>query len=65
MLTFEVYRKRGKHWQYLGSYDATDSIKAARKAGYIHNCKVLGIRPADTSLPLFVHRFTYTPSITG
>lgn len=34
MLTFEVYRKRGRHWQYIGNYDGQDSVKAARKAGY-------------------------------
>jgi len=65
MLTFEVFRKRGKAWQYLGTYDGKDSVVAARKAGYIHGCKVLGIRPADTQCKLFVHRFKYTPGLTG
>lgn len=64
-MDFEVFRKRGKHWQYLGTYWGKDSSEAARKAGYVHNCKVLGVRPAGTPCKLFVHRFQYTPTLTG
>jgi len=44
-MSFEVYRKRGKSWEYLGAYDATDSRKAALRASYVHNIKVVGVRP--------------------
>lgn len=64
-IDFEVYRKRGRGWQYLGEYYAEDSNKAARAAGYVHNCKVLGVRPAGTNINLVVYRFLYIPFITG
>lgn len=64
-LAFEVYRKRGRGWEYLDIYHETDSRKAARHAGYVHNLKVLGVRPESSTIKLQVFRFQYVPSITG
>lgn len=61
-MNFEVYRKRGKHWQYLGEYTALSSHGAALVAGYIHHIKVLGTRPANSRIGLIVHRFKYVPT---
>lgn len=64
-IDFECYRKRGKGWQYLGTYEGEDSHKAARKAAHIHNLKVVGARPSDTNVKLFVYRFENVPHLTG
>ncbi len=58
-MNFEVYRKRGKGWEYLGEYDRPDGIKAAHQASYIHNIKVVGVRPAGSLIPLAVYRLKY------
>jgi hypothetical protein len=66
MMNFEVYRKRGRHWEYLGVYDKMeDSNKAARKASYIHNIKVVGVRPEGSRDKILVYRFQYVAGITG
>ncbi len=62
---FEVFRKRGKHWQYLGVYHEVDSQRAARKAAYVHNVKVLGVRPECTHCKLLVYRFPYVPTLAS
>jgi hypothetical protein len=65
MIAVEVYRPRGKGWQYLGTYSARSDKGAALDAGYVHNLKVIGTRPADTDLPLRVWRFKYVPLLTS
>lgn len=62
-LAFETYRKRGRHWEYLGCIDAESSRGAALMTGYIQHIKVIGVRPADTSEKLIVHRFGFYPEV--
>jgi hypothetical protein len=64
MLSFEVYRKRGRNWQYLGTYRNATSRGAASAAAYAHNCKVLGVRPEDSRDKILVHRFVYVPLLS-
>lgn len=64
-MDFECFRKRGRHWQYLSTYNASDSRRAAFSCGHIHNLKVIGVRPAGTSVKLFVYRFKHVPSLTS
>lgn len=66
MLEFEVYRKRGKHWELLyPSLRATDSRKAALHASYVHSLKVIGVRPAGTNLKIFVTRLQHVATLTS
>lgn len=63
-MQFDTYRKRGKHWEYLGSRSAETSRGAALKTGYVHNLRVIGVRPADCpAVKLFVYRFKYVPMV--
>jgi len=64
-MNFEVYRKRGRYWEYLGVNNAADSEKAARRAGYVHNLKVVGVRPDGSNAKLFVYRFKHVPTLTS
>lgn len=67
MLEFSVYRKRGRGWEMLySSVRARSSRAAALDAGYVHNIKVVGVRPVDChAVPLQVFRFHYTPTLTS
>lgn len=53
---FEIYRKRGKGWEYLGKVNRTDSLKAAHYASYVYHIKVVGVRPEDSQDKILVHR---------
>lgn len=69
-LAFETYRKRGRGWEYLGlrhiSKDDPDpSRAAARAASYVHNIKVVGIRPEDSRDKIWVYRFKYVMTLTS
>lgn len=69
-LSFETYRKRGRGWEYLGLRqvsvkDPDPSAKAARSASYIHNIKVVGIRPEDSRDKLLVYRFKHIHTLTS
>lgn len=64
-MQFDVYRKRGRNWEYLGEYDATDSRKAALRASYAHNIKVIGVKPAYSNAKLFVYRLQHVATLTS
>lgn len=63
-MRFDTFRPRGKHWEYLGEREAVDSKKAATTTAYVHNLKVVGVRPAGSNVPLLVHRFVYVPLLS-
>lgn len=65
MLNFEIYRKRGRGWEYLGIMNGRTSRIAALDAGYIHNLKVVGVRPEDSRDKILVYRFKYVPTLTS
>ena len=58
-MLFSCYRKRGRNWEYLGDRTAEDSRAAALKTSYVHNLRIIGVKPAYTSdaVKLFVYRF--------
>lgn len=62
---FEVYRKRGRHWQFIGRYIAEDSLKAARHASYVHNLKVVGVRPEGSLVKVFAYHFRFVHNLTS
>ncbi len=64
-MRYDTYRKRGKHWQYLGERDAETMRGAALQTGYVHNCKVVAVRPAGSRDKLYVYRFLYVPLLTS
>lgn len=63
-MQFEMYRRRGRHWQYLGERTAADSIKAARTTAYVHHLRVVGVRPAGSLDRLYVYRFKHVPLLS-
>lgn len=65
MLRFEVFRKRGRGWQYLGEWEATDSKKAGRLASHYRRVRTVGVRPAGSSAEMFVYRFKLMPLGAG
>ena len=56
-MNFETYRKRGRHWEYLGIRSAGDSRAAALQTSYVHNLRVVAVRPEDSRDKLLVYRF--------
>lgn len=60
-MRFETYRKRGRSWEYLGTRDAETGRGAAQMTGYVHNLKVVGVRPEDSRDKILVYRFMYVP----
>lgn len=60
-MQFEVYRKRGKGYQLLATVRESDSRRAAIHVGYVHGCKSLWVRPADSNAKLIRHKFNSTP----
>ena len=64
-MRFDVYRKRGKGWEliYL-NLEAKDSLQAAYQASYTRNLKVIGVRPSDAPVNLFVHRLKHVASLS-
>ena len=66
MTNFEVYRKRGRHWEFLCVYTLMkDSNEAARRTSYVYNLKVVGVRPEGSRDKILVYRFQYVAGITG
>lgn len=62
-LRYETYRRRGRHWQYLGERDAETMRGAALVAGYVEHCKVVGVRPAGSLDKIYAYRFAYFPEV--
>jgi len=62
-MNFETYRKRGKGWEYLGVVSAETCRDAAQMIGYIHNLKVIGVRPEDSRDIIQVYRFLRVPEL--
>lgn len=65
-MNYETYRKRGKGWEYLGiRRHCRDSRSAALQTSYVHNLKVIGIRPEDSKDKILVYRFKYVASLAA
>lgn len=56
-MNFEVFRKCGRGWQYLGEWNAVDSRAAARIVNKSRRFRVIGVRPAYSTVNLYVYRF--------
>ena len=63
-MMWETYRKRGRHWEYLGLREAMNDVVAAHKTSYAHNIKVIGIRPEDSRDKIRVFRFKHVSGQT-
>src|SRR6185437_2311576 len=60
---WETYRKRGRHWEYLGCIWAESDRGAALMTGYIQHIKVIGVRPEDSRDKIRVFRFGFYPEL--
>lgn len=65
-MNFETYRKRGRNWEYLGIRTGVENSRsAALQTSYVHNLKVVGIRPEDSKDKILVYRFKYVASLAA
>lgn len=64
-VNYEVYRKRGKGWQYLGIYGHYTMRAACLDAGYVNSCKILKARPEGSRDKFYIFRFDYVPLLTS
>ncbi len=62
-MRWETYRKRGRHWQYLGLRSAESDRGAALMTGYSQHCRVIGVRPEDSRDKIRVFRFGFYPEV--
>lgn len=60
MATWEVFRKHGNSWRYLGVWSGSGSLEALRAAHRSRGYRVLAARPEYSSAKLFVARFPAT-----
>ncbi len=62
-VSYETYRKRGRHWEYLGTQSAETMRGAALMTGYVHHCKVIAVRPEGSRDKKYVYRFGFYPEL--
>lgn len=62
-MKWETYRKRGRHWQYLGLREAESDRGAALMTSYSQNIKVIGVRAEDSRDKIRVFRFKYVAMV--
>ncbi len=63
MDSYETYRKRGEHWEYLGCRGAESMRGAALMTAYCQNLKVVAVRPEDSRDKIYVFRFKSVPYV--
>jgi hypothetical protein len=56
-MNYDTYRKRGRHWEYLGERYAQTMHGAACAASYVHHIKMAAVRPAGSRDKLYVYKF--------
>jgi len=64
-MRYETYRKRGRGWEYLGERDANSMRSAALHTSYVHNIKVIAVRPAGSRDKKYIYRFKYVASLAS
>ena len=53
---WSVWRKRGRGWKRVGTYEANSGLEAIRQARKAYKHKVLGTKPLGTWIKLSVHK---------
>ncbi len=65
-MRFEVQVKYGNRWSTKwSSYRASNSRSAALQASYVHNRKVIRVRPEGSHDKWFVYRFQHVASLAA
>lgn len=60
MLEFDVYRKVGRNWVFVTVERAKNSQAAANQVNETRGYGTIGVRPASSTVPLFVYKYDNT-----